>query len=114
MSANALQKSSRLTIADLQQRVADVITKCGFEYESVSERCLLLGEEVGELFKAVREAEGSMMNSTSTHRSLNDELADVLITTCVIAHAYNIDLEQAFLHKEEVIYNRVWKEFTLK
>jgi len=39
---------------DLQRYVAEMEKERGFSHRDVVQQCLLLGEEVGELFKAVR------------------------------------------------------------
>ena len=42
------------TLKDFQQYVNELEVERGFEKDSAIIKCLLLGEEVGELFKAVR------------------------------------------------------------
>lgn len=42
------------TLNDFQQYVREMEAERGFTEKTVLEVCLLLGEEVGELFKAVR------------------------------------------------------------
>jgi NTP pyrophosphatase (non-canonical NTP hydrolase) len=39
---------------DLQRYVAEMEEERGFSHVDVVQQCLLLGEEVGELFKAIR------------------------------------------------------------
>jgi NTP pyrophosphatase (non-canonical NTP hydrolase) len=81
----------------------------GFISQSVIDKCLLLGEEVGELFKAVRKAEGLLVDENSTFSEIGDELSDILIYICAIANRKNIDLESAFRAKEEKNKKRTWK-----
>jgi NTP pyrophosphatase (non-canonical NTP hydrolase) len=50
-----LEKSSALH--DLQRYVLEMEEERGFTNRGVVQQCLLLGEEVGELFKAVRKHE---------------------------------------------------------
>ena len=93
-------------IQDLQAYVARLEEERGFNQESSIEKCLLLGEEVGELFKAVRTVEGLLTDVPGN--PVADELADVLIYVCAIANRYNIDLEEAFRDKEERNAARTW------
>lgn len=68
-----------------------------------------LGEEVGELFKAVRKSEGLSIDSNSAFTEIGDELTDIFIYLCAIANRKNIDLESAFRNKEEINKKRIWK-----
>lgn len=45
------------TLKDFQQYVKELETERGFEKQDAIQKCLLLGEEIGELFKAVRKME---------------------------------------------------------
>ena len=51
----------------------------GFTSETVLQKCLMLGEEVGELFKAVRKKEKMKIDSNSKLGSIDEELADIII-----------------------------------
>jgi NTP pyrophosphatase (non-canonical NTP hydrolase) len=46
------------TVRDLQRYVPEVEQERGFSSNTVLQKCLLLGEEVGELLKAVRRVWG--------------------------------------------------------
>jgi len=98
----------RPTLGDLQRYVADLEAERGFGDQTARDKCLLLGEEIGELFKAVRRAEGLMVDHASTFGEIGDELADALIYLCAIANRYGIDLETAFRDKEAVNHRRTW------
>ena len=97
------------TLKDFQEYVHDLEIERGFIDQSVVQKCLLLGEEIGELFKAVRKAESiSIDKQNSKLTTVEEELADILIYVCSIANRYNINLETAFRKKEEVNKKRVW------
>jgi len=96
------------TLADYQEHVKVLELQRGFSDQSVIEKCLLLGEEVGELFKAVRKAQRLKMDANSNVGSVKEELADIMIYLCAIANRLNIDLEQAFREKEAVNMKRQW------
>lgn len=95
-------------LADFQKYVAELEIERGFSDQKVNEKCLLLGEEVGELFKAIRKAEGIAIDPNSKVGEIGDELADVFIYLCSIANRYDIDLETAFLDKELKNSKRKW------
>jgi len=98
------------TLADFQRYVAELETERGFEDQSVRDKCLLLGEEIGELFKAVRKAEGLKIDVSSQFGTVPEELADIFIYLCAIANRYDIDLEIAFRDKEAINHQRAWIE----
>ena len=70
--------------------------------------CLMMGEEVGELFKAIRKNENHQIDHNSKVGSIEEELADVFIFVCAIANKYDIDLEKAFRAKERINAERSW------
>ena len=96
------------TLADFQRYVAELEMERGFEDQTVRDKCLLLGEEIGELFKAIRRADGLKVDHESTFGEIGDELADVLIYLCAIANRCDVDLEAAFRAKEVVNHRRTW------
>ncbi|MGW3470443.1 MazG nucleotide pyrophosphohydrolase domain-containing protein [Saccharopolyspora sp. NPDC000995] len=58
------------------------------------EQSLKLGEEVGEPFKAIRKTENLPIDCNSITRTVDEELADILIYVCAIANRRNIDLDE--------------------
>ena len=97
------------TLAKFQNYVAELEAERGFARQTIIDKCLLLGEEVGELFKAVRKSEGLAVDSNSNFTEICDELTDILIFLCAIANRKGIDLEKAFREKEEKNKKRIWK-----
>ena len=95
------------TMSDFQSYVARLEAQRGFDSQSSIDKCLLLGEEIGELFKAIRTSEGLKIDVPGG--DVGAELADVLIYLCAIANRYDLDLESEFRAKEEVNKTRVWK-----
>lgn len=105
-----LKLNSNPTIQDFQKYVIQLEKERGFDNQTASQKGLLLGEEIGELFKAIRKHEaGLRVDGSSQVHNVADELADVFIYLCAIANRYDIDLEEAFLAKEEKNKTRVWK-----
>ena len=95
-------------LESIQQYVRELEVERGFDHQTVIEKCLLLGEEIGELFKAVRKTENIKIDHNSQKHEVSNELADILIYVCAIANRYDIDLEKAFREKEEINKKRKW------
>ncbi len=77
--------------------------------------CFLMGEEVGELFKAVRkyekvfdqgETEAPATEAAKTH--VGEEIVDVLNYLLAIANRLDLDLEAAFRAKNALNQQRTW------
>jgi NTP pyrophosphatase (non-canonical NTP hydrolase) len=100
---------STATLFNLQIYVNELEIERGFIDQTILEKCLLMGEEMGELFKAIRKAENISTDHNSDTFQVGEELVDILIYICAIANRSGIDLEEAFLKKEEINKRRVWK-----
>ena len=99
------------TLKDFQEYVKQLKIERGFEANNKELECMLMAEEIGELFSAIRKnMKGGTVATDSTIGNVKHELADVLIYLCSIANQHNIDLEEAFREKEEINKNRVWKK----
>ena len=96
-------------LSEFQKYVEELELERGFSDQSTIDKCLLLGEEVGELFKAIRKSEGLLVDNNSNFTEIGDELADIFIYLCAIANRKNIDLEEAFRKKEEKNKQRTWE-----
>ncbi|MFD5085975.1 MazG nucleotide pyrophosphohydrolase domain-containing protein [Kitasatospora sp. NPDC058406] len=96
------------SLEEIQQYVADMEVERGFSGRPVIEQCLQLGEEVGEVFKAIRKSEGMRLDPNSKVGAVGEELADVLIYVCAIANRLDIDLADALRNKEAVNETRTW------
>lgn len=102
--------SENFSLKELQLYIKDLEEIRGFSSESILDKCILLGEEVGELFKAIRKVQGIKFDSNDTRKhDIAHELSDVLLFVCAIANRYNIDLETALREKEEINKKRSWK-----
>lgn len=96
-------------LKDFQDYVQKMEKERGFDGEQILQKCLLLGEEVGELFKAIRKKDKIKIDHNSKFGSIDEELADVFIYICAIANRFNIDIEKAFRGKEKINQKRIWK-----
>ena len=104
-------------LAAYQRFVHDLEIENGFIDQTVLMKALLLGEELGELFRALRKAEGIKLDHTNAKvGSIDEELADIFIYLCSIANRYEINLEEAFRRKDEINQQRIprQKAFGLK
>lgn len=98
------------TLQDLQKYMDEVCKERGWVKDSYSEKFLLFTEEVGELAKAIRRAEG-LYREQAKQKSieLEEEFADVLSYLLDLANYFQIDLEKAFREKEQVNSTRTWE-----
>jgi len=98
------------TLKDFQEYVKNLEIERGFEKEAVISKCLLLAEEVGELFKAIRKKDKVLkVDHNSKFGSIDEELVDIMIYLFAIANRFDIDLERAFREKEDINKKRTWK-----
>ena len=98
------------TLSNFQQYVRDLEEERGFIDQTVLMKCLLMGEEVGELFRAIRKQEYIKMDKNGTQAgAIDEELVDIFIYLCAIANRYGIDLEEAFRCKEVKNSQRRWE-----
>jgi NTP pyrophosphatase (non-canonical NTP hydrolase) len=88
-------------LKDFQRYIADMENERGLSTDTFH-YCLMMGEEVGELFKAIRKSEKQQIDHNSKIGSVEEELADVFIFLCAIANTYGVDLEKAFREKQEI------------
>lgn len=93
---------------DLQKYTKEMVAERGFQDETIPEIFMLLTEEIGELAKAARKANGMKCDSSSKVKELSHEFADVLNYLAILANKFDINLEKAFKEKEEINNKRVW------
>ena len=96
------------TLRDFQEYVKKLEDERGFTQQNAIEKCLLLGEEMGELFKAVRKTVKLKTDVNANIGPIDEEIADMMIYLCSIANRFDIDIEQAFRRKEEHNKKRTW------
>ena len=96
------------TLKHFQKYVTELEQERGFTNNTVLQNSLMLGEEIGELFKAIRKVEKMAVDINSNTHHVGEEMADILIYLCSLANRMNIDLEKAFREKEEINKKRVW------
>jgi NTP pyrophosphatase (non-canonical NTP hydrolase) len=99
---------AEMTLSALQTYVAQCEVERGFANQTSTEKCLLLGEEVGELFRAVRRQVGLATDPQSKIAEVGEELADILNYLFAIANRFDVDLAAAFASKEASNQARRW------
>lgn len=108
-SKDMLTLPSNPNLKDFQKYVARLERGRGFDAQDILQKCLLLGEAVGELYKAIRKSKTDLrVDTKSNNHMIEEELADILIYLCAIANKYDIDFERAFRDKEEINKQRTW------
>ena len=75
--------------------------------------CFLMGEEVGELFKAIRKhqrffVEKHPEDEAVSKQHIGEELVDVFNYLIAIANRLDIDFEEAFRRKNGINQQRSW------
>jgi len=100
---------------DYQTYVHELEALHGWLDVDLVHNCFLMGEEVGELFKAVRRVEtmfeqgGEAAADLDARREeVGDEIVDVLNYLLAIANRLDVDVEAAFRRKNAVNQARTW------
>lgn len=93
----------------IQAYVRKMEIERGLDAQDLPSQCLKLGEEVGELYRAVRKLQGEPQDPAGRIADIGDEAVDTLILLMSIANRCDIDLEDAFRTKEARNETRVWK-----
>ena len=97
---------SEPTLADLAAYIERLEARKGWSSATVERKCFLLGEEVGELFKAVRVHQKHP--SDAAVEAVSYEIVDVLNYLLAIANRLDMDLEAAFRGKNSQNETRTW------
>ena len=99
------------TLGDIQQYVRDMEAERGFTKHDITSQCLLLAEEVGELFKCIRKSHTTLGIDAGKKYEFDPagEVSDVLMMLVAVANRLDIDIEKAFRKKEEKNKTRVWQ-----
>ena len=96
-----------------QRYIHDLEAMHGWLELDLVHNCFLMGEEVGELFKAVRRYEklfdeGGGTPTEEARAQVGEELVDVFNYLLAIANRVGVDLEQAFRDKNARNQERTW------
>jgi NTP pyrophosphatase (non-canonical NTP hydrolase) len=97
------------TLPKIQDYVRQMEAERGLDRQDIMPQCLKLGEEVGELFRAVLNRHGHPEDPEGRNADVSDEAADVLILLISIVNRCGISLEDAFRAKEARNETRTWR-----
>jgi NTP pyrophosphatase (non-canonical NTP hydrolase) len=92
----------------IQDYVARMEAERGLDQQDLASQCLKLGEEVGELYRAIRKLRGDPQDPDGRTAEVGDEAVDTLILLMSIVNRCGINLEDAFRAKEARNETRVW------
>ena len=103
------------TMSDYQSLIHRLETHHGWLDVDLVHNCFLMGEEVGELFGAIRQYEAYFKegNAATSKADIAAEIVDVFNYLLAIANRLDIDVEDAFRKKNARNFERTWtKEST--
>lgn len=116
-SKPAIALPANATMNDYQRYIHDLEAMHGWLDVDLVHNCFLMGEEVGELFKAVRryeklfdQGEAPALDKTAAKENVAEEIVDVFNYLAAIANRLDIDLEAAFAKKNERNQARTWND----
>jgi NTP pyrophosphatase (non-canonical NTP hydrolase) len=96
------------SLPNIQDYVKRMEAERGLDHQDLSSQCLKLGEEVGELYRAVRKLQGNPQDPSGRIADIGDEAVDALILLMSIVNRCDINLEDAFRAKEALNESRIW------
>ena len=88
------------SLPHIQDYVRNMEIERGLDRQDLTSQCLKLGEEVGELYRAVRKLQGEPQDPSGRIADIGDEAADTLILLMSIINRCGVNLEEAFRAKE--------------
>ena len=98
------------TMGDYQRFVHGMEAYHGWLDVDLIHNCFLMGEEVGELFKAIRRYEKyfAKPKETDCREEVAEEIVDVFNYLCALANRLDIDIDAAFRQKNTRNLERRW------
>jgi NTP pyrophosphatase (non-canonical NTP hydrolase) len=112
-----IELPSSAAMQDYQRYIHALEQQHGWLDVDLVHNCFLMGEEVGELFKAVRtlgdrERKGGLEEEdrSACIEDIGEEIVDVFNYLLAIANRLEIDVESAFREKNAHNQTRTWGE----
>lgn len=99
---------NKTTLGQYQKLIKTLVKERGFDKETVPEVFTLLVEEMGELAKAIRKANGQKVDKARKQHDVEEEAADVFWLLVDLCNRLDIDLARAFEEKEKKNQTRKW------
>lgn len=106
-----IQLPPSASMQDYQAYIHALESQHGWLDVDLIHNCFLMGEEVGELFKAIRKHQKYFAQSTTDQESktaVEEELVDVFNYLLALANRLDINMEEAFRHKNARNQLRSW------
>lgn len=115
----SIELKDHAPMADYQRYIHDLEALHGWLDVDLVHNCFLMGEEVGELFKAVRKVEklfdeeakkdpSHASTQAAAKEHVGEEIVDVMNYLLAIANRLDIDVEDAFRKKNAANQARTW------
>lgn len=104
-----VSNTQNATLTAYQQYVLQVMQERGFHDETVSQKFMLLLEEAGAFALAARKKANLAQATDASAEDCKDAAADVFAILLDICNQLNIDLEQAFITREQKNQTRTWE-----
>jgi len=115
MEEEAIVLPARAPMQEYQRYIEELERMHGWLDVDLVHNCFLMGEEVGELFKAVRKLNrlfdqhgAEPQHGPAAKAAVAEELVDVFNYLIAIANRCDIDLEAAFRDKNAKNQRRRW------
>ncbi len=103
-----LKLKSDMTLLEMQSFSCDIVEMKGWGIATNPDLVMLLAEELGEVAKEVRRLHfGTFDDEDATKEDLSYELIDVINYVLRLANNHGIDLDKAFIEKNEKILKRL-------
>ena len=109
---NDLPKNA--VMADYQALIQRLEAHHGWLDVDLIHNCFLMGEEVGELFSAIRQYAAYFKEGgdSASKQDVAEEIVDVFNYLLAIANRLDIDVEEAFRQKNARNFKRTWTKQT--
>lgn len=111
-----IELPEKAALSEYQRYIHELEEMHGWLDVDLVHNCFLMGEEVGELFKAVRkhnklwdQRDAVAESVEQTRQNVGEELVDVMNYLLAIANRLDIDMEAAFRAKNARNQQRSWK-----
>lgn len=107
-----IQLPAKAPMAAYQKYIQALETQHGWLDVDLVHNCFLMGEEVGELFKAIRKHQKyfneGKPSAQDSKAAVAEELVDVFNYLLALANRMDIDMEEAFRAKNARNQQRQW------
>ena len=108
-----IQLPAQASMKDYQKYIYQLESMHGWLDVDLIHNCFLMGEEIGELFKAIRKhqryfEEHHPQEEEQSKKEIAEEIVDVFNYLIAIANRLEIDLEKAFRYKNQLNQSRTW------